>query len=72
MRATEKIRPLLGALLRDTQFEEETIGRIEKISVAEGRDTDKTDAIWGFDLLEHLIQCSNNRMHADGTKIGWI
>jgi hypothetical protein len=71
-KAPEKIRPLVEGLIRDSEWEAEVMHKIEKIAVAGGRDTDKTDAIWAFDLLDHLIESSNRVLHADGTKIGWI
>jgi hypothetical protein len=67
-----KVQMLVEALLPAERSHAALPLRIERTAVAVSNDTDKSDVIWAFDLVDHLIECSTNVMRADSTRLAWI
>jgi hypothetical protein len=67
-----KVQMLVQALLPAERTHLAIPQRIEKTAVAVSKDTDKSDAVWAFDIVDHLIECSTNVMRADLTRIAWV
>jgi hypothetical protein len=69
----DKIRVVLTALLpeKDETFVEDVERRIEKLAVkiVEG---EPTDTYFPFDLIEHMIDNSNNVWKAQTKRFGWL
>jgi hypothetical protein len=71
-RNIHKVRVLIEAFLPEQRQALGVVERIERMMVVMGKDTDKDESVWGFDLLDHLIECAGQATKVDCTRIAWI